>query len=122
MFFRDMKRYGVRDTLYRTRMVAKRLLPGRSDKSHLTACFGDAWEAADADIEQLRTTDINSVAVRAAIEKIRPDVIVCQGTTLVRDATIAGVPFPLNIHARLRSEERRVGKEWVSTCGSRWLP
>src|SRR3546814_2327445 len=33
MFFRDMKRYGVRDTLYRTRMVAKRLLPGRSDKS-----------------------------------------------------------------------------------------
>src|SRR3546814_14420763 len=22
----------------------------------------------------------------------------------------------------LRSEERRVGKEWVSTCRSRWLP
>src|SRR3546814_17037513 len=21
-----------------------------------------------------------------------------------------------------RSEERRVGKEWVSTCGSRWAP
>src|SRR3546814_11010732 len=23
---------------------------------------------------------------------------------------------------RLRSEERRVGKEWVSTCGYRWSP
>src|SRR3546814_14186083 len=26
------------------------------------------------------------------------------------------------LHARLRSEERRVGKEVVSTCRSRWLP
>src|SRR3546814_13182029 len=24
--------------------------------------------------------------------------------------------------ARLRSEERRVGKEWVRTCRSRWAP
>src|SRR3546814_13247771 len=24
--------------------------------------------------------------------------------------------------ARMRSEERRVGKEWVSTCRSRWAP
>src|SRR3546814_14273722 len=25
-------------------------------------------------------------------------------------------------HDNLRSEERRVGKEWVSTCRSRWSP
>src|SRR3546814_17715914 len=25
-------------------------------------------------------------------------------------------------HAAARSEERRVGKEWVSTCRSRWVP
>src|SRR3546814_4487714 len=25
-------------------------------------------------------------------------------------------------HVTLRSEERRVGKEWVSTCRSRWSP
>src|SRR3546814_18294378 len=26
------------------------------------------------------------------------------------------------VYLRLRSEERRVGKEWVSTCRSRWSP
>src|SRR3546814_21176018 len=26
------------------------------------------------------------------------------------------------VPAVLRSEERRVGQEWVSTCSSRWLP
>src|SRR3546814_20515249 len=51
MFFRDMKRYGVRDTLYRTRMAAKRLLPGRSDKVHLTACFCYSWEAAHTNLQ-----------------------------------------------------------------------
>src|SRR3546814_18385039 len=28
----------------------------------------------------------------------------------------------LNDLAKLRSEERRVGKEWVRTCKSRWSP
>src|SRR3546814_17985488 len=28
----------------------------------------------------------------------------------------------LDLHVRRRSEERRVGKECVSTCRSRWLP
>src|SRR3546814_18490036 len=27
-----------------------------------------------------------------------------------------------NIVGRVRSEERRVGEEWVSTCRSRWSP
>src|SRR3546814_17799154 len=37
---------------------------------------------------------------------------------------IAGIPFPLLGHNRelARSEERRVGKECVSTCRSRWSP
>src|SRR3546814_14330001 len=32
-----------------------------------------------------------------------------------------GVPY-LDLYAALRSEERRVGKECVSTCRSRWSP
>src|SRR3546814_11577477 len=28
----------------------------------------------------------------------------------------------LRLDRRFRSEERRVGKEWVSTCRSRWSP
>src|SRR3546814_12115838 len=33
-----------------------------------------------------------------------------------------GVPKQENIDPRIRSEERRVGKECVSTCRSRWWP
>src|SRR3546814_16099149 len=31
-------------------------------------------------------------------------------------------PISSTLQARVRSEERRVGKECVSTCRSRWLP
>src|SRR3546814_19665752 len=36
-------------------------------------------------------------------------------------AQSSGASTPLGSHAR-RAEERRVGKEWVSTCSSRWWP
>src|SRR3546814_14593048 len=32
------------------------------------------------------------------------------------------VDFCMDGRHRVRSEERRVGKGWVSTCRSRWLP
>src|SRR3546814_18849852 len=35
---------------------------------------------------------------------------------------IAGIVPGLLMGTALRSEERRVGKEWVSTCRSRWSP
>src|SRR3546814_15988820 len=35
---------------------------------------------------------------------------------------ILAVPFPNKAAAELRSEERRVGKECVSTCHSWWSP
>src|SRR3546814_2112708 len=34
-------------------------------------------------------------------------------------SNLSTAPLPTN---RVRSEERRVGKEWVSTCRSRWAP
>src|SRR3546814_14930607 len=38
-------------------------------------------------------------------------------------STVAGSSRALPAEARAqRSEERRVGKEWVSTCRSRWSP
>src|SRR3546814_17297497 len=33
-----------------------------------------------------------------------------------------GVDYLICAFAKGRTEERRVGKEWVSTCRSRWLP
>src|SRR3546814_12472241 len=40
--------------------------------------------------------------------------IVCAYLTGMRDCEVQAM--------RRRSEERRVGKEWVSTCRSRWWP
>src|SRR3546814_3827837 len=36
--------------------------------------------------------------------------------------SLAGAPPPVSRGPRCRSEERRVGKECVSTCRSRWSP
>ena len=43
---------------------------------------------------------------------------------LSEDSTFYGDLFPHAVHYRqvVRSEERRVGKECVSTCRSRWSP
>src|SRR3546814_18256686 len=40
----------------------------------------------------------------------------------VKPPIIAEAPFPDRFAAPGRSEERRVGKEWASTCRSRWSP
>src|SRR3546814_16026467 len=39
-----------------------------------------------------------------------------------RGPTFAGPPFLSCVSDQTRSEERRVGKECVSTCSSRWSP
>src|SRR3546814_7959047 len=43
----------------------------------------------------------------------------CQSQTLGEAVSVTGSPFKLHYS---RSEERRVGKECVSTCRSRWSP
>src|SRR3546814_15557558 len=42
--------------------------------------------------------------------------IICGGTSACIE------PIPANVYTHKRSEERRVGKECVSTCKSRWSP
>src|SRR3546814_9641211 len=49
----------------------------------------------------------------------QPEVIECFEEFYFRDPF---VPFVILEIERLRSEERRVGKECVSTCRSRWSP
>src|SRR3546814_9725261 len=43
-------------------------------------------------------------------------------TSTEAPAQFAGSPWMVPDHSRKRSEERRVGKECVSTCRSRWSP
>src|SRR3546814_12992782 len=55
------------------------------------------------------------------------DVNVTGTLNLIETAVAAGndrflFPSTTSLMVRSRSEERRVGKEWVSTCRSRWSP
>src|SRR3546814_11354326 len=54
---------------------------------------------------------------------VKPDMILKSG--MIAAAAMgdpnASIPTPQPVHYR-RSEERRVGKECVSTCRSRWAP
>src|SRR3546814_11788725 len=43
-------------------------------------------------------------------------------TVIVRDEEELLAGLPRSVEIRVRSEERRVGKECVSTCRSRWSP
>src|SRR3546814_14539985 len=45
-----------------------------------------------------------------------------QGDILILIATILYAGYSVLLRKRPRSEERRVGKECVSTCRSRWSP
>src|SRR3546814_14016920 len=56
----------------------------------------------------------------AVTEELQPLVAHCpeSGDAAVRQGSLEQCP----IAKVVRSEERRVGKEWVSTCRSRWSP
>src|SRR3546814_19211889 len=66
-------------------------------------------------------------ALRRSLKRLRPDVAISFLTKINVLALLAsrGMTLPVivsvrNNHRRQRSEERRVGKECVSTCRLRW--
>src|SRR3546814_8809198 len=73
----------------------------------LTACFGGA---ADGFLWLAVLAAIASAALKLAYWRA-----VDAGPAAATAATATGLGPP-------RSEERRGGKEWVSTCRSRWAP
>src|SRR3546814_17756518 len=95
--------------------------------------FGDDPEITYADIdvqrlrlERMRTGTFNDAAAAAEHPEQRFRRIAFDHQPTLDDIGLERVirrfPFVPNDPARLRSEERRVGKEWVSTCRSRWSP
>src|SRR3546814_15328523 len=105
-------------------------------------CSSDLLKRANEELRQRSGTTLEligqsaaMVALRQAIERVAPTnsrVLVSgpagAGKELVarlihQRSRRAGGPFVvLNVAALMRSEERRVGKECVSTCRSRWSP
>src|SRR3546814_14952696 len=63
------------------------------------------------------------IADRIAGRLFRPGSLVMSGIRQLPGVrAVAAMDKQYQLSLRARSEERRVGKEWVSTCRSRWSP
>lgn len=60
--------------------------------------LGDQWQEMNSDIPLQTVEDINSPEVVALLNKIKPDLVIVQGTTLIRNKTLQGIPLVLNLH------------------------
>src|SRR3546814_20260235 len=88
------------------------------------ACFEDPTLTADADFLQLGGDSLAAVHIGLHLEEVlgwpvSPDEIFACRTPQVLARHLAS-PTAHGVDAADRSEERRVGKECVSTCRSRW--
>src|SRR3546814_12968311 len=112
-------------------------LPPRSTRTYtlfpyttlFRAGFQEYLARRNVDAEYVvRTTGgdaARTAAIVAEIETTRPDLVYCWGTptTLgILGAYDADPARHVTAVPAVRSEERRVGKECVSTCRSRWSP
>src|SRR3546814_12289842 len=87
------------------------VLGERIDDSEITATGNvDSWQSALDHYE----------AARRAMDVKDPEVLDVVGAIVLADNGSRALDAALA--GRSRSEERRVGKEWVSTCRSRWSP
>src|SRR3546814_3995329 len=86
--------------------------------------FAKAWARAQgkpADLPELATDPEFQKAIREAMDRVNGSLSAIER---VRRFLIAEEPFSIEngMMTPTRSEERRVGKECVSTCRSRWSP
>src|SRR3546814_18543883 len=65
-----------------------------------------------------REIGVSQAAVREALSRLTAEGL----ATIERNSGFRAAPISVQGYRELRSEERRVGKECVSTCRSRWSP
>src|SRR3546814_16227021 len=86
---------------------------------------GDRWQLADSIRNQVTFREYNLLEHPRSLGQF--DVVFCRNVLIYFDQptktkVLAGIADQLVPDGTLRSEERRVGKECVSTCRSRWSP
>ncbi|MDD4197924.1 MAG: formyl transferase [Paludibacter sp.] len=60
--------------------------------------LGNKWTALTVKTPLITVENINSPQVKDQLEKIKPDLVVVQGTTMIKSTTIKNIPLVLNLH------------------------
>lgn len=60
--------------------------------------FGDKWRELDPSLNVFEVADINSKEVKDQLRDLAPDVVIVQGTTMIKDEVLSGIPLVLNLH------------------------
>src|SRR3546814_14975044 len=87
-------------------------------RSQGTLVFQREPDGIDGAIEQQQET-VGLVDFAAVVIAQQ---VACEAVMAAKQFGRAGIAQLLDQRCRIRSEERRVGKECVSTCRSRWSP
>src|SRR3546814_18762486 len=107
-------------TLFRS---AGNLVAGNDRVDGILPFVADGVDIRMADAGELDVDDDVVVVWFAAFEGEGCQGFGCVGCGIAsRDCHVQLHSFGVEINGRTRSEERRVGKECVSTCRSRWPP
>lgn len=79
-------------------IIARHFMQRNKIRTVYDRILGNQWQQM-SDAIPLKTVDnINSPEVAALLNEIKPDLVIVQGTTLIRNKTLASIPLVLNLH------------------------
>lgn len=79
-------------------IIAQHILNKHKIKRIHNEILGNKWQSIAEHIPLMETYNINSPEVLAQLQAIKPDLIVVQGTTLIKNSTIKDIPLVFNLH------------------------
>lgn len=79
-------------------IIARHFMQRKKTVAVYNHVLGELWQQMNDKIPLQTVDNINSPEVVAMLNEIKPDLVIVQGTTLIRNKTLAGIPLVLNLH------------------------
>lgn len=93
--FKKIKEKGIVPSL---KIILKHLRTRAKYKADYNKVFGNQWKNINESIPYVEVDNINSPKVIQLLKELCPDVVIVQGTTLIKNKTIQNIPLVLNLH------------------------
>src|SRR3546814_12179325 len=103
-------------------LVFARTKLGTQELAEKLAARGLSAAAIHGDVEQKQREKMVQSLKDGRIDILVATDVAARGLDVDRISHVLNYDIPYDTESYVRSEERRVGKECVSTCRSRWSP